>query len=102
MQHLGTGLSVENLCLACNLTYNQLCELAQEHMDLYHELKKWYKRFDFEVKKEAIADACETLNKAGVNYTLKVEPTTFEDKSLESKDKSKTSNKKSKKKVETK
>lgn len=47
MQKLGTGLSVENLCLACNITYNQLCELAQEHLDLYHELKKWYKRFDF-------------------------------------------------------
>ena len=78
MQHLGMGLSVENLCLACNITYNQLCELAQDHMDLYHELKKWYKRYDF------IPQPLES------------------NKSLENKDIPEKKTKKDKKKVETK
>lgn len=47
MQHLGAGLSVDSLCKKCEITYDQLCELAKEHTDLYHELKKWYKRYDF-------------------------------------------------------
>lgn len=47
MLKLGTGLSVDNLCIACGISYNQLCELAQEYPELYHELKKWYKRYDF-------------------------------------------------------
>lgn len=51
MSKLGTGLSVENLCVACGITYNELCALADEYQELFHELKKWYKRFDFTVKK---------------------------------------------------
>lgn len=82
MQHLGTGLSVDNLCLACNITYNQLCELAQEHLDLYHELKKWYKRYDFVPQSKESAPV--------------------EDKPLKTKETLETKPKKTKKKVETK
>lgn len=47
MTKLGTGLSVASLCVACNISYEQLCSLAYEYPELYHELKKWYKRYDF-------------------------------------------------------
>ena len=79
MQKLGTGLSVENLCKACDMTYNQLCQLAQEHLDLYHELKKWYKRFDFIPKAQ--------------------EAKQVEDKPLETKEESQPKPKRAKKKV---
>ena len=82
MQHLGNGLSVESLCKVCEITYNQLCQLAQDNMDLYHELKKWYKRYDF------------------IPQTEEAKP--IEDKPLENKYIPEVKPKKSKKKVETK
>lgn len=61
MLKLGTGLSVDNLCIACGISYNQLCGLAQEYTELYHELKKWYKRYDFiPVKEETTQQEAET------------------------------------------
>ena len=60
MQNLGTGLSVDSLCKKCEITYNQLCELAQEYADLYSELKKWYKRYDFTPKVEDSAKPLES------------------------------------------
>ena len=60
MQHLGTGLSVDSLCKACEITYNDLCVLAQEHADLMSELKKWYKRYDFIPKSLETKENAET------------------------------------------
>lgn len=47
MNMLGTGLSVQTLVERVGITYDQLCELAQEYPDLHKELKRWYKRYDF-------------------------------------------------------
>ena len=57
MEKLGTGLSVNSLCEACGITYTELCQLAQEYPELMHELKKWYKRYDFnQVAKQETVD----------------------------------------------
>ena len=85
MQHLGTGLSVDSLCKACEITYNDLCILAQEYADLMSELKKWYKRYDF-------IPQCEKLE-------VEVAETTEEDNSLETKDNSESKPKRTRKKV---
>lgn len=82
MNHLGMGLSVDNLCKTCEITYNDLCVLAQEYPDLMSELKKWYKRYTFTPEHK--------------------ETKPVEDKSLETKEITEDKPKKAKKKVETK
>ena len=72
MQNLGTGLSVESLCKKCEITYDQLCELAQEHEDLYHELKRWYKRYDFMPTRKSL-ETKETLEDKPKKTKKKVE-----------------------------
>lgn len=50
MNLLGTGLSVQSLIDRVGITFDQLCELAEQYPDLQRELKRWYKRYEFVVK----------------------------------------------------
>ena len=52
MQLLGTGLSVQSLIDKVGITFDELCDLAEQYPDLHHELKRWYKRYEFIAKKE--------------------------------------------------
>lgn len=63
MKMLGTGLSVQTLVERVGITYDQLCELAQEYPDLHKELKRWYKRYDFTVKPKKQDKPLETKKK---------------------------------------
>lgn len=97
MDHLGCGLSVESLCKECKITYDELCALAAEHIELMYELKRWYKRCDFVVKKPIISQildeeerAAEAGMRKAVELALSGKPAvalSFEDKPLEIKEK---------------
>ena len=50
MNSLGKGLSVRSIMERTGITYNQLCQLAEQYPDLLKELNRWYKRYDFTVK----------------------------------------------------
>lgn len=50
LQLLGTGLSVSTLLIRTGLSYEDLCEMASDYLDLGTELKRWYPRYDFTVK----------------------------------------------------
>lgn len=47
---LGTGLSVFSVCKAAHISYEDLCVMADQFADLKADLKKWYPKYDFEVK----------------------------------------------------
>lgn len=49
---LGTGLSVQTLVERAGITFDQLCQLAEQYPDLHTELNRWYKLYDFTVKKQ--------------------------------------------------
>jgi hypothetical protein len=63
MNLLGTGLSVHTLIERVGITYDQLCQLAQEYPELHKELKRWYKRYDFTVKQKEQDNPSETKKK---------------------------------------
>lgn len=75
MNLLGTGLSVRSLCERADISFDELCKLAEEYPELHRELKRWYKRYEFTPKKEI--------------------PVVKHDKSLETKTKSQTRKNKS-------
>ena len=50
MNLLGTGLSVRSLCERADISFDELCKLAEEYPELHRELKRWYKRYEFIVK----------------------------------------------------
>jgi len=54
LDNLGCGLSVASLCTKLNISYEELCSLAQEDTEVYNQLKRWYPKYDFlaEPKKE--------------------------------------------------
>lgn len=54
LDNLGCGLSVASLCAKLNISYEELCSLAQEDTEVYNQLKRWYPKYDFlaEPKKE--------------------------------------------------
>lgn len=54
LDNLGCGLSVASLCTKLDISYEELCSLAQEDTEVYNQLKRWYPKYDFlaEPKKE--------------------------------------------------
>ena len=54
LDNLGCGLSVASLCTKLEISYEELCSLAQEDTEVYNQLKRWYPKYDFlaEPKKE--------------------------------------------------
>ena len=64
MNMLGTGLSVQTLIERVGITYEQLCELAQEYPDLHKELKRWYKRYDFSTQGDKIIKEAKAIQDA--------------------------------------
>jgi hypothetical protein len=60
---LGKGLSVNSLLENTQLTFDELCKLAQEYPELHNELKRWYKRYDFTVKSKEQDKPLETNKK---------------------------------------
>lgn len=60
---LGKGLSVNSLLENTQLTFDELCKLAQEYPELHKELKRWYKRYDFTVKSKEQDKPLETNKK---------------------------------------
>ena len=54
LDNLGCGLSVASLCTKLDISYEELCSLAQEDAEVYNQLKRWYPKYDFlaEHKKE--------------------------------------------------
>ena len=50
MSLLGCGYSVQTICDKASLTYDELCNLAEEYNELKIELIKWFPRYDFMVK----------------------------------------------------
>lgn len=54
LDNLGCGLSVASLCTKLDISYEELCSLAQEDTGVYNQLKRWYPKYDFlaEPKKE--------------------------------------------------
>lgn len=94
MQLLGTGLSVQTLVDRAGITFDQLCELAAQYPDLHHELKRWYKRYDFGLLKEG-----RDFVKEETTVVSNEEFTLPEPKVLETKEKIEETPKKRKKKV---
>jgi len=47
LDSLGKGLSVRTICERLDITYEDLCKLAQEDNQVYTELKRWYPKYDF-------------------------------------------------------
>ena len=47
LDNLGCGLSVASLCTKLDISYEELCSLAQEDTEVYNQLKRWYPKYDF-------------------------------------------------------
>lgn len=47
LDSLGKGLSVRTICERLDITYEDLCKLAQEDNQVYTELKRWFPLYNF-------------------------------------------------------
>lgn len=50
LELLGQGLSVYKICERLGISFNELCEMAEEFGSLKSELKRWYPNYNFDVK----------------------------------------------------